>query len=181
MLDVASRDDLSTLGEIAATLQVPTIAVSPDASREAVVELLRAGADLVLAKPFTLDALDAHVEALLRRTEGAGPGRFRGRYAYSDLVVDFAAHTVTLAGERLRLSATQYRILECLCRNAGAVVTATQLSDAVWGPDYNASSVLIRSHIRNLRRLLGDSAANPRYIHTETQIGYWVPKGDEET
>ena len=181
VFDVSPRNDRAALAGLAEALGLPIIAVSAATSSEAIADLLRAGADTVIIKPFTLDAFDAHVEALQRRAIGPtwalGPLR---RYTFLDLVVDFQAHTVTLAGQKIRLSAIQYRIVDYLCRHAGAVVTPSQLSDAVWGPAYDASSALIRSHIRNIRKLLRDPASNPRFIRTENQMGYWMPRGDSE-
>jgi DNA-binding response OmpR family regulator len=181
LFDVTARNNAAALAAMVEALQIPTIALSSAASSEAAAELLRAGADSVIMKPFTLDALDAHVEALRRRAAVAGgPSRPRWRYVYQELAVDLLSRTVTVGGERITLSAIQYHMLEFLCRHAGSVISVSQLSDAVWGPGYEATPTLIRSHIHNLRRLLGDSASDPRFIRTERQMGYWMPRGEEE-
>jgi DNA-binding response OmpR family regulator len=180
VFDITARNNSAALAEMVEALQIPTIAITSAASSEAAADLLRAGADSVIMKPFTLDALDAHVEALRRRAPGAAGARPQRRYAYLYLTVDFPARRVTVGAQRIRLSAIQYHMLEFLCRHAGNVVGPSQLSDAVWGPGYEATPTLIRSHIRNLRRLLGDSASNPRFIRTERQIGYWMPRGEDE-
>ena len=134
VFDVSARNDRAALAGLAEALSLPIIAVSAATSSEAIAKLLRAGADTVIIKPFTLNALDAHVEALQRRAVGpTWASRPLRRYSYLELGLDFQAHTITLAGQRIRLSAIQYRIVEYLCRHAGAVVTPSQLSDAVWG------------------------------------------------
>lgn len=181
VFDVTQDNDTAALARMVEALRVPTIALSSSASSEAAADLLRAGADSVITKPFTLDAFDAHLQALRRRLSGgtanSGPPR---PYSYAGLMVDFLARSVTVNGRRVKLSAIQYRMLEFLCRHAGSVVSCRQLSDAVWGPGYDAAPALIRSHIRNLRKRLGDPASEPRFLRTERQMGYWVPRGQQE-
>lgn len=177
VFDITVRNDRLVMANLAKLVHVPILAVSAAISSEAIADLLRAGADTVIRKPFTLDALDAHLETLRRLVTGTS--RPLERFVYQDLVLDLQAHVVTVAGRRTHLTAIQYRILEFLCLHAGAIVTLSQLSDAVWGPGFDASGTLIRSHIRNIRRRLGDSAAHPRFVRTEKQIGYWMPRGDD--
>ena len=74
------------------------------------------------------------------------------------------------------LSATEYKVLYELATNAGRVLTHDQILHRVWGPQYSGEAELVRSFIRNLRRKLGDDARHPRFIFTEPQVGYRVPR-----
>jgi two-component system KDP operon response regulator KdpE len=83
---------------------------------------------------------------------------------------------VSVAGHDVSLSATEYKILYELASHAGRVLTYDRILQQVWGPEYSGETELVRSFIRNLRRKLGDDARNPRFILTERQVGYRMPK-----
>ena len=185
VFDLSGQNDRASLVALREALAAPVIVVSSgveEASSEAISDLLRAGADRVISRPFTLEAFDAHVAALAETASErqlSRPGR--RPYIYLDLVVDFKTAKVALAVERVHLSALQYKLVEFLARNAGAVTTVHQISDAVWGPGYEATSELVRSHVRNIRRLLDDPASEQRFLKTENHIGYWMPRGGNGT
>jgi two-component system KDP operon response regulator KdpE len=93
-----------------------------------------------------------------------------------DLSVNFAQRRVMVGGQPVSLSATEYKLLYELATHAGLVLTHTQILQRVWGPDYSGETELVRSFIRNLRRKLNDDARSPRFIFTEPQVGYRMPK-----
>jgi two-component system KDP operon response regulator KdpE len=97
-------------------------------------------------------------------------------FALGDLAVNFAQRRVTLGDQPVSLSATEYKLLYELATHAGLVLTHTQLLQRVWGPEYSGETELVRSFIRNLRRKLRDDARSPRFIFTEPQVGYRMPK-----
>ena len=86
---------------------------------------------------------------------------------------------VSIAGERVHLTATEYRLLYELALSAGRVLTHSQLLDRVWGPEYASDGVsLLRAFVRNLRKKLGDDAKVPSYILTEPRVGYRMATAD---
>ena len=100
------------------------------------------------------------------QTEVRAPYKLRG------LELSFNDRRVTVDGVHVALSATEYKLLLELAKNAGRVLTHDQILHNVWGPEYSGENELVRSFIRNLRRSLGDDSRNPRYILTEPQVGY---------
>ena len=93
-----------------------------------------------------------------------------------DLAINFTERRVTVDGKLVSPSATEYKVLYELATHAGLVLTHDQLLQRVWGPEYAGETALVPSSIRNLRRKLGDDARPPRYIFTEPQVGYRMPR-----
>jgi two-component system OmpR family response regulator/two-component system response regulator QseB len=148
-------------------LTVPILILTARDATGDKVSGLDAGADDYLVKPIDLDELSARIRALTRRSAGrAAPLLTRG-----ELVVDLAAHRVTLAGDEIELSSREYSLLQMLLENAGRVLTRTQLEQSVYGwrdePDSNALEV----HIHHLRKKLGGDL-----IRTLRGVGYTIPK-----
>ena len=156
--------------------QVPVIFLTASDSEEDAVQALKAGADDYITKPFSPSELLARIEAVLRRRATAGPSETRRSLVLEDLTVNFAEREVTLAGEPVSLSATEYKLLYELATHAGRVLTYDQILQRVWGPEYSGETELVRSFVRNLRRKLREDARNPRFILTERQVGYRMPK-----
>ncbi len=92
------------------------------------------------------------------------------------LRIDFNHREVTVHGRRVRLTGTEYRLLEILARNAGRVVPTESLLARIWGPAMTDNPDYLKVYIHRLRSKLGDDPANPRYIHTERGVGYWLSK-----
>ena len=157
---------------------VPVIFVTARDRDEDTVRALRMGADDYITKPFSPSELLARIEAALRRRVLPDQIEARPPFVLKDLTINFAQRRVTKAGEPVSLSATEYKLLYELVSHASMVLTHDQILQRVWGPEYGGEAELVRSFIRNLRRKLGDSARNPRYIFTEPQVGYRMPKPD---
>lgn len=139
------------------------------------VRALDAGADDVLVKPFVFDELLARLRALGRR------GRTRHLthlLEYGGIAIDPVAHTVTLAGRSVQLTATEYRLLTFLVRRAEAVVTRDQLAQHVWGGDYDPLSNNADVYVGYVRRKLQAVASVP-LIHTVRGLGYMLKRGTE--
>ena len=153
--------------------QVPIIMVTAKGSDEEKVKGLDMGADDYIAKPFSAQELVSRVKAVLRRTklqdEQPAP-----RFCSGNLIVDFAQHRVILRNHEVNLTATEYRLLSYLARNAGRVLTPDQLLERVWGDDYAGEFHLIQVNMARLRKKLRDSAKNPKYILTKSSIGYMM-------
>lgn len=141
--------------------------------QDATVDKVRAfdlGADDYVTKPFDSVELLARLRALVRRSTGStqtDPG-----YVNDELAINFATREVLLRGEVVRLTSTEYRLLEELARNAGQVIPHHLLLERVWGQDWIADPNYIKVFVRRLRQKLGDDPQHPRYIHTEWGQGY---------
>ncbi len=109
---------------------------------------------------------------LLRKRARLGLDGEREPYRLGDLAIDYARREVTLAGRPVQLTATEYKLLSELSVNAGRILTHAQLLERVWGQDYSGESHYVRGFVRKLRRKLGDDARSPKYIFTETGVGY---------
>ncbi len=155
--------------------QVPIIMVTAMGDDKEKVEGLDIGADDYVTKPFSASELAARVRAVLRRIgpQDEPPGAI---FQYKDLVIDFASRRVTLSGQELILTSTEYRLLSYVSRNAGRVVTPDQLLDKVWGEEYIGAPHLLQVNIARLRKKLGDDAKHPTYILTRPGIGYIMSK-----
>lgn len=152
--------------------QMPIIMVTAGSDEEYAAGL-NADVDGYVTKPFSSRELVARVKAVLRRTnlqdEHPEP-----TFCSGDLVVDSARQRVTLANNEINLTATEYRILCYLARNAGRVVTPDLILERVWGERYVGDTHLLQVNITRLRQKLGDSSRNPRYILTRPGIGYMM-------
>ena len=95
-------------------------------------------------------------------------------FVLNELTINYAARRVTVAGCPVRLTATEYRLLWELSKNAGQLFTHARLLRRVWGPGCTDDPSLLRTSIRRLRNKLGDNARSPTYIFTEPQVGYWM-------
>jgi two-component system KDP operon response regulator KdpE len=135
------------------------------------IKALDAGADDYLTKPFGVGELLARVRAMLRRRRQPD-GSVNGIIQFGDVKVDLKARLVTKADQMVHLTPTEYRLLSILVNNAGRVVSNPQLLREVWAPTHSASGHYLRIYMGHLRQKLEDDPAQPRYLLTETAVGY---------
>jgi DNA-binding response OmpR family regulator len=133
-----------------------------------VVRTLDAGADDYLVKPFSVEQLEARVRAVLRRSSGTGPV---SPITVSDLVVDPRSRVASVGGEALQLSPREFDLLVYLAERVGVVVSKRQLMAEVWRQPYGGSDKTVDVHISWLRKKLGETAADPRYLETVYGVG----------
>lgn len=155
--------------------RVPIIMVTAKGNDEEKVEGLEAGADDYVTKPFSSKELVARVRAVLRRSKLWDEHPESAFYS-DDLLIDFTRHRVTLHDQEVNLTATEYRLLSYLVRNAGRIVTPDQVVEKVWGEEYIGETHLLQVTIARLRQKLGDNAKKSRYILTRPGIGYMMVK-----
>lgn len=153
---------------------MPVIVLSAVGEEEAKVRALAAGADDYVTKPFGPRELIARVQANLRRVE---PDHEESTVTAGDLTIDLAARIVTVAGQDVHLTPTEFDLLRLLVRNRGRLMTHRDLLTTVWGDRYSEDTQVLRAHIANLRRKIepGDSlggAGGHRYIRTDPGVGY---------
>jgi two-component system KDP operon response regulator KdpE len=156
--------------------EVPVIVLSVRDSHAEKVAALDAGADDYVTKPFSIDELLARMRAVRRRATGAEvPSVLR----FGELEVDLARRAVRLGGDPVHLTRIERRLLEALATNPGKLLTHRWLLSRVWGPGYGDESHYLRVYVRQLRKKLGDDPGRPRYIVTESGLGYrWKPDPD---
>jgi two-component system KDP operon response regulator KdpE len=149
--------------------QIPAIILSVREHESEKVAALDAGADDYLTKPFGISELLARMRAALRRrlAESDAPV-----FTTGELTVDLARHVVTVAGQEVQLTPTEYDLLRALVTNAGKVITHRQLLHQVWVVAYEQEAHLLRVKISNLRHKLEADPTRPRYIVTEPGVGY---------
>jgi len=162
--------------------EVSTVPVLMLTARDGLLDKVRAldlGADDYLTKPFDDLELLARLRALMRRAHRlttvlaapAHPDLIQG-----DVALDTTRHEVRVRGEMVRLTSTEYRLLEELVRHAGRTLPHRYLLERVWGPEYGDEAHYLRVFVRRLRQKLGDDPDHPHYIQTEWNTGYrFVP------
>ena len=177
-LMLPGSDGVELMQRILRITDVPVIFVSGHGEDQNIERAFGAGADDYIVKPFSPNELVARIEAVLRRQTPSERARTRQPYVLGDLRIDYAERRVTVAGDPSRLTATEYKLLYELSINAGRVLDHNHLLRRVWGPNHFGDSRLVRSFVKKLRRKLRDDAANPKYIITETRLGYRMNKSE---
>jgi two-component system KDP operon response regulator KdpE len=150
----------------------PIIVVSARGQEGDKIQALDAGADDYLTKPFGAGELLARMRVALRNAARSGAGAGETLFRTGDLAVDLAARRVSVGGREVHLTRTEYKLLTTLVKNAGKVVTHRQLLREVWGPGAVEHSHYLRVYMGQLRHKLEQDPARPRYLETETGVGY---------
>lgn len=177
-LGLPDLDGVAVIDGLRGWCTAPIIVLSARHAEHAKVDALDAGADDYVTKPFGMHELLARMRAALRR---AAPGVAAAIVTTAAFRVDLADKRVTTPDRgEVRLTPTEWHLLEVLTREPGRLVTHQQLLHQVWGPAYDTETNYLRVHLANLRRKLEPDPSRPRYVITEPGIGYrFVP--DEPT
>lgn len=165
-------DVLSLVGEVRAFSTVPLIILSGVQADSEKAAVLEAGADAIVAKPFGPLEIAAWVKAVLRSAATNDSYQSDVVAVGGELRVNFATQEVFVSGRRVKMTPVEYRLLTCLMRNAGKVVSHRSLVEKVWGVEYVADEDLVKPHLCRLRRKLGDDPTNPQVIRNERGRGY---------
>ena len=169
-LVLPGRDGIELMENVPELTDLPVIFISAYGRDEVVVRALEAGAADYVVKPFSPTELVARVGAALRRRAEPEP------FVLGELAIDYEQRRVTVRGEAVELTATEYELLRVLSLDAGRVVTFDTLQRRVWPKREKADANLVRIFVRHLRRKLGDDAASPDYIFNHRGVGYRVAK-----
>jgi DNA-binding response OmpR family regulator len=168
-LGLPDMDGMEVIRGLRGWTDVPIIVLSARHGSDDKVEALDCGADDYVTRPFGLPELLARLRAAVRRGH---PGTEAPVVQTPDFTIDVAAKKAQRDGKPVRLTPTEWKLLERLVLNAGALVGQTQLLHDVWGPAYGTETQYLRVYIAQLRRKLEPDPANPRYILTEPGMGY---------
>ncbi|MFH1015467.1 MAG: response regulator transcription factor [Chloroflexota bacterium] len=136
------------------------------------VKGLKLGADDYVTKPFSVQELLARVEAVLRRSKSAAEIKTPPVFTCGDVTVDLMRHRVTVRGQEVALTLTEYKLLALLASNAGRVMLHRELLTRVWGPEYQDELEYLRAYIRHLRQKIEADPHQPRYLLSRPGIGY---------
>ena len=169
-LGLPDMDGTEVIHGVRGWTSIPIIVLSAWGQESQKVAALDAGADDYVTKPFGMDELLARLRAAVRR---AAPAPDEPVVATADFTVDLAAKQVVRSdGSAVRLTPTEWQVLEILVRNSGRLVTQKQLLREVWGPSYETESNYLRVYLAQLRRKLEPEPSRPRYLLTESGGGY---------
>ena len=180
LLDIMlpGKDGLQLLSEWKArpsTAAIPCIILSAKGEELDKVRGLEMGAEDYITKPFGVLELQARVKTALRRVPAAA-----GAVRLGDNEIDFGRREVRRGGKEVKLTFTEFELLEYMYKNAGLVLSRDQLLTQVWGYNFEGDTTrTVDFHVHSLRQKLGDSAERPRYIQTVRGYGYKLSKGDD--
>ena len=168
-LGLPDMDGLAVLKRLREWSRVPVLILSVRDGPEDKVAALDAGADDYVTKPFESAELLARLRAIQRRApSGPQDAYFQAGY----LAIDFTGHTVSVNGDEVKLTATEYALLKILAQHAGKVVTHKQLLREVWGPNAEEQSQYLRVYMTHLRKKIEIPDAREKLLRTESGIGY---------
>ena len=170
-LGLPDREGIQALGDLRRLSKVPILIVSARGHERGKIDALDAGADDYLTKPFGVGELLARVRVALRRAAATAQPN-SPKLSIGDIHVNQDARAVTVGGKPVRLTPHEYRLLMVLMRNAGKVMTHQQLLKAVWGTAHVFETHYVRVYMNQLRKKLEPNPSEPRYIMTETGVGY---------
>ncbi|KUH36883.1 MULTISPECIES: response regulator [Streptomyces] len=172
-LGLPDMDGIDVIRGLRGRTRVPILVLSARHTSDEKVEALDAGADDYVTKPFGMDELLARLRAAVRRAEPVGgPGEGALVVETEGFTVDLAAKKVNRGGADVRLTPTEWHLLEVLVRNAGRLVSQRQLLQEVWGPSYGTETNYLRVYMAQLRRKLEADPSHPRHFVTEPGMGY---------
>ncbi|WP_330460303.1 response regulator [Streptomyces sp. NBC_00820] len=176
-LGLPDMDGVEVIRGLRGWTRVPILVLSARHSSDEKVEALDAGADDYVTKPFGMDELLARLRAAVRRAEPVGAGEDDvTSVATEGFTVDLTAKKVNRAGKDVRLTPTEWHLLEVLVRNTGRLVSQRQLLQEVWGPSYGTETNYLRVYMAQLRRKLESDPSHPRHFITEPGMGYRFEK-----
>jgi two-component system, OmpR family, KDP operon response regulator KdpE len=168
-LGLPGIDGIDVIRGLRGWSSVPIVVLSVREAESDKVAALDAGADDFVTKPFGMNELLARLRAALRR---AAPADEEALIETADFKVDLAAKRVRSSSGEIRLTPTEWHIVEVLVRNRGKLVTQRQLLQEVWGTQYEKETNYLRVYLAQIRRKLEPDPARPRYFHTEPGMGY---------
>ncbi len=159
---------------------VPIIMITAKTREVDMLHGFDVGADDYLPKPFSAKELIARVKAVLRRSKLPGKdAMLTADFECGNLIISFARHKVKVRGQEVRLTPTEFRLLQQLALNPNRVMLHEDLLSKVWGPEYRDDIDYLRAYVRHLRRKIEENPSEPRYIVTTPGVGYMLSCPEE--
>jgi len=177
LLDIilaVGMDGYQTARRVREFSAVPIIMLTAKVTETDILTGFEAGADDYITKPFSSKELLARVRAVLKRSQGTAPALEEAEIVCSDLHIDLARRHVTVRGQEVRLTATEYNLLRELAIHRNQVMLHEQLLTAVWGSEYCNDLDYLRAYIHYLRQKLELDPSNPRIIISSPGVGYML-------
>lgn len=173
-LGLPDLDGLDLVKQVRGFSPVPIIIISARIQEREKVNVLDAGADDYITKPFGTSELLARIRTALRHSQVSGllTGTIRPVYQAEDLLIDFDKRLVTLAGNEVHLTQIEYKLVSLLAQNSGKVLTYDYILAHIWGPYTDGDNQILRVNMAHIRRKLESNTAEPHYIFTEIGVGY---------
>jgi len=168
-LGLPDKDGFSVLAEIRTWSSVPVIILSVRDSEDSIVKALDLGADDYITKPFNTKELLARIRANIRRVQNVGNEAI---VENGNLKIDFAKRIVYKNDFELKLTNTEYLLLHLFFKNLDRILTHNFLLKEVWGPSHTEDTQYLRVFIGQIRKKIEDDAAHPKYIVTDSAVGY---------
>jgi DNA-binding response OmpR family regulator len=168
-INLPDKSGMRLCEEIRKNSQVPVIFITAKDTEKDIIEGFKLGCDDYISKPFSIEVLKQRITAVLRRTAST----YNELFTYEDITIDFNRVQVKKSGNTIKLTATEYKLIELLVKNSGQVLTREALLERLWDADGNfVDENALSVNIRRLRQKLEDDAKNPKYIITVFKIGY---------
>lgn len=171
-LGLPDLDGLQIIQRLREWTQVPIIIISARGQEHDKVAGLDAGADDYLTKPFSVPELNARLRVALRHGAKSSKEDSSPTFEFKGLKVDLIHRQVFVDKKEIRLTALEFKVLALMVKHAGKVLTHRQILKEVWGPDHTDDSQYLRVFIHALRRKLEPDSSRPKYLQTETGVGY---------
>jgi DNA-binding response OmpR family regulator len=160
---------------------IPVLMVTVNGQKSDKLKGFTLGADDYLPKPVDFHELVARVQAILRRTRTVTRDNKPSTFNNGDIEVDWGSRQVWVRGERVKLSPTEFKIMSCLIKSRGWIVTHEQLLEKAWGPNYIGDKSFVKLYIRYLRQKIEQDPHKPQIIMTERGVGYYFAMQNEES
>ena len=174
-LGLPDYDGIEVIRRIREWSPMPIIVLSARIQERSKIDALDSGADDYITKPFGVGELLARVRVALRHATQSPAGN---ELVFGDVEINFEARRATRAGEEIHFTATEFRLLASLAKHLGMVVTHRQLLQEVWGPTHTEDTHYLRVYMKQLRAKLEPDPVRPRYLLTETGVGYRLGADD---
>ena len=168
-LGLPGMSGLQVIRSLRQWTNIPIIVLSARDSEFDKVGALDAGADDYVSKPFGMSELLARLRASLRRSTDDDPSPM---VTTDDFIIDLARHEIRNQNGIVRLTPTEWHLVEVLVRNSGKLITSKALLQTIWGPQYGHETNYLRVHMAHIRRKLEPNPGRPQYFHTEPGLGY---------
>ena len=175
-LGLPDGDGVEVIKQIRVWTETPIIVISARDEDTDKIEALDAGADDYLTKPFSVAELLARLRATQRRLAYLAAGNTDAVFRNGDLVIDYAAGRAYLAGQELKLTPIEYRLLCLLAQNVGKILTHNYITQKIWGIGWENNIASLRVFMATLRKKLETSQDSPTYIQTQIGVGYRMLK-----